>query len=157
MAPKRINWTPGCAAKLRELRTERGLYQKVLSRQCGLSRSRIAQMESPRRPIGPSPEALRRLCEELGVAQSDLLVDERGVPAQPRPQPANSIRSSRVRHLTDEQLRRLAVEVQAEVAIRDIERMTARRQRFAQARVRDARRELSARRRGRRGRVRVGS
>ena len=68
-----FDWTPGCRARLKELRIARGLSQKRVSLACGLSHARVGQMESPTNPQAPSMPALSRLADELGVTARYLL------------------------------------------------------------------------------------
>ncbi len=59
------------AVRVRAVRTERGLTQRVLAERAGCSRSSLANVEAARQNL-----SLRRLCdlaEALGIAVEDLL------------------------------------------------------------------------------------
>ncbi|MDP9478726.1 MAG: helix-turn-helix domain-containing protein [Actinomycetota bacterium] len=56
---------------LRELRRRRGLSQREVAEQAGITQGTIWQLETGRR--GAYPRTIRRLCKALGVAPEDLI------------------------------------------------------------------------------------
>ena len=62
---------------LKELRLKRGLTQAQLGQRLGVTRQRIAEIETGRRPIGGvSLDVAIRLCDALRVSNPRKLLDD---------------------------------------------------------------------------------
>lgn len=66
------------AAKLREVRTSRGMTQAELARQAEISPTYISEMENA--DTTPGIDVIERLARALGVSPADLLVAEEADP-----------------------------------------------------------------------------
>lgn len=77
-----VSQTSGLGRRIGELRTTRGLLQKDLAEQAGVSVSFLSEIENDRRT--PGAEVLLKLADVLG-ASLDYLV--RGEDSRPEPQP----------------------------------------------------------------------
>lgn len=77
-----MSQTPGLGRRIAELRSRRGLLQKDLADNAGVSISFLSEVENDRRT--PGAEVLLRIADALG-ASLDYLV--RGEAARPEPRP----------------------------------------------------------------------
>ena len=71
---------PDIGARLRELRTERGISMSELARRAGVGKGSLSEIESGRR--NPTVETLYAICRPLGVPLTALLGGRPGVDSE---------------------------------------------------------------------------
>ncbi|MEW6663031.1 MAG: helix-turn-helix domain-containing protein [Bacillota bacterium] len=89
-------------ARIKQLREELGLSQNELARRAGIAQSSLSYLESGAK--SPSVDTLLLICKALGVSLTEFLGETGGNSAPEHIKPL----LDRVRHLTPEQVQKLA-------------------------------------------------